>query len=445
MSSAVEIIEKIRRAGVIGCGGAGFPTYVKLQRPCEFYIANGAECEPLLQSDQKTMELYADEILAGLRIAMALTGAKQGIFAIKEKYHQSVSAVESALFRLNMTDTIKIHLLKDFYPVGDEQILVYETTGRIVPESGLPLNVGCVVNNVTTLRQIFFAVQDIPVTHRFVSVLGEVARPQVLNLPIGTLIEDVIQLCGGATVEDYVVIDGGPMMGRLSPRTVRKTTSGLLVLPSDHRLIRQISLDRTMQILRTMSVCDQCFACTEVCPRYQLGHRLEPHLVMRDISNGIGLERSVNFLQMAYLCCHCDVCRVWGCPVELAPGRVMEFLKQDLQRRRLPNPFREHPVSVRSSRDGVRPPVSQLIKRLGLDKYVLPLEVNPVPIAVARVRLELHQHIGKPATPVVKKGDRINTAQMVADVTAAELGCPIHSPIDGYVSEIADQWIEIRQ
>ena len=442
---ASDIVSKVRDAGVVGAGGAGFPTYAKLQKPVQYLILNGAECEPLLQSDQKTMELYADEILAGMRIAMAITGANQGIFAVKEKYHHSVAAVETALSRLGMADAIRLHLLNDFYPAGDEQVLVYETTGRIVPESGLPLDVGCVVNNVTTLRQIFFAVQDIPVTHRFVSVLGEVASPQVLNLPIGTLLEDVIQLCGGATVDNYVVIDGGPMMGRLSPRTVRKTTTGILVLPADHRLITQISIDRTMQILRTMSICDQCFACTEVCPRYQLGHRLEPHLVMRDISNGIGLERSVHFLQMAYLCCHCDVCRVWGCPAELAPGRVMELLKQDLHRRQLPNPFHEHPISVRSSRNGLRPPVSQLIKRLGLTKYERPLQVNPEPLTVPRVRLELHQHIGKPAKPVVNKGDLITARQVVADVPHSELGCPIHSPINGYVADITDHWIEIRQ
>ncbi|MCX7767058.1 MAG: SLBB domain-containing protein, partial [Candidatus Sumerlaeia bacterium] len=428
-------------------------------RQCEIFIANGAECEPLLQSDQQTMIHFADEVVAGLQIAMAVTGAKRGIIAVKEKYHQAVSAIEQAINRLSFSQEVKLHLLPDFYPAGDEQVLVYETTQRIVPESGLPLDVGCIVNNVTTLRQIFYAVQGIPVTHRLVTVIGEVYKPRVLNLPVGTPINEVIKLCGGATVDDYVVIDGGPMMGRLAPIAVRKTTTGLIVLPATHRLVEQLSYDNIMQRLRTLSICDQCFACTEVCPRYQLGHRLEAHLVMRDVCNGIKVEgnrqqaigrgqsvkRITDFLQIAYLCCHCDLCRVWGCPVELAPGRVMAVLKDELRQQNIVNPFRERQLGVRSSRNGIRPPVSSLIWRLGLQKYYHPVSLQPEPADVPLVRLELHQHIGRPCRPVVKIGDNVKAGQIVADVSADELGCPLHSPFNGIITSITSQWIEIQK
>ncbi len=444
MSFRDDIIGKVRGAGVIGAGGAGFPTYAKLQNSAEYYIANGAECEPLLQSDQKAMLKFPDEILAGLRIAMAVTEARFGIVAVKKKNAQSIAALDEALNHLGMERDITIHPLDDFYPVGDEQVLVYETTGRIVPESGLPLDVGCIVNNVITLRQVFHAMQGTPVTHRLVTVIGEVKRPGVLNLPIGTPIERVIDLCGGATVDDVVTIDGGPMMGTLRPATIRKTTSGIIVLPADHRLVKEMDVERSLQMLRTMSICDQCFACTEVCPRYQLGHRLEPHLVMRDIANGIGLDRENNFLQMAYLCCHCDLCRVWGCPVELAPGRVMQFLKEDLAKRGdIPNPYHEKPVAVRQARDGIRPPVAQLVKRLGIVKYDKPVEICPEDQGVHEVRLELNQHIGVPCRPVVKKGESVKVRQVIADVAPTELGCPIHSPIEGTVTDIDNERITI--
>ncbi len=459
MGAREALIQQLRKAGIIGAGGAGFPTYAKLQRRCEIFIANGAECEPLLQSDQQTMIHYAGDVVAGLRIAMALTGATHGIIAVKEKYHRAVAAIERAINLLALSPEISLHLLPDFYPAGDEQVLVYETTQRIVPESGLPLDVGCIVNNVTTLRQIFFAVQGIPVTHRLVTVIGEVYKPQVLNLPVGTPINEVIKLCGGATVEDYVVIDGGPMMGRLAPIAVRKTTTGLIVLPASHRLVEQLSYENNMQRLRSLSICDQCFACTEVCPRYQLGHRLEAHLVMRDVCNGIqvnnkrqeatgnglSVERITDFLRIAYLCCYCDLCRVWGCPVELAPGRVMAILKEELRRQNIVNPFRERPSAVRSSRAGIRPPVSSLIWRLGLQKYYYSVPLQPEPAQVPIVRLELQQHIGKPCRPVVKTGDVVKARQIVADVSADELGCPLHSPFKGIITSITDQWIEIQK
>jgi Na+-translocating ferredoxin:NAD+ oxidoreductase RnfC subunit len=469
----VNPLAQIRRAGVIGAGGAGFPTHQKLRSRTEIVIANGAECEPLLQSDKQLISHYAEEIVRGVEIAMTLTSAPEGIIAVKDlsaqagKYHEAIAAVEEALRRTNRN--IRLHLLKDTYPAGDEHVLVFETTGRIVPEGGLPLDIGCVVQNVATLRNVFRALENQPVTSRFVTVIGAVHKPRTLHLPIGTLVEDAIALCGGATAENVKVIDGGPMMGVPSRGYVNKTTTGLLVLPREHNLVREASLpartggDELRHRRASMSLCDQCFACTEVCPRYLLGHRLEPHVVMRDVANGISLARNKHFLAMSYLCCHCDLCRVWGCPVDLAPGKVMFSLKEDLRRARIENPYlppdhigagvkagRQLPRAIRGFRDGRRPSVGSLIPRLGLTHYDIAAPLVEKVAEVHRVRLSLRQpactgrDIGAPSVPQVSIGERVRLGDVIADVKTTDLGVPLHASIPGVITDVTDEFIEIH-
>ncbi|TBR20999.1 MAG: hypothetical protein EPO63_09130, partial [Candidatus Nitrosotenuis sp.] len=147
----MNLIELVREAGVVGAGGAGFPTHVKLAARVDTVLANGAECEPLLYSDQFVMESHADEIVDGLRLVMRQTGATRGLLCVKEKYHDAVARFEKLIAG---EKGMELFLLGNFYPSGDEQVLVYETTGRIVPEAGIPLNVGVVVQNVATLANI---------------------------------------------------------------------------------------------------------------------------------------------------------------------------------------------------------------------------------------------------------------------------------------------------
>src|SRR5665647_117852 len=134
--------EKLREYGVVGAGGAGFPTYVKAQSQVEFMIANGAECEPLLHKDAELMKHFPGEILAGMSLMMDATGARQGKFGVKTKNAESLEALKRSL----KDDRIEFTMLGDFYPSGDEYELVYTATGRLIPAAGIPLQVGCVVN-----------------------------------------------------------------------------------------------------------------------------------------------------------------------------------------------------------------------------------------------------------------------------------------------------------
>src|SRR6185312_12645530 len=160
---AVMLSGKLRECGVVGAGGAGFPTYVKAQSKVEFLIANGAECEPLIHKDAELMKHFPGPILAGMTSMMEATGARSGKFGIKTKNAESLEALKHSL----KNDKIEFVMLGDFYPSGDEYELVYTATGRLIPPAGIPLNVGCVVNNVETLYNVNLAEQGKPVTEKF--------------------------------------------------------------------------------------------------------------------------------------------------------------------------------------------------------------------------------------------------------------------------------------
>ena len=153
MMEKQQIQEKVRAAGIVGAGGAGFPTHVKMNAEAEIYLVNGAECEPLLMVDQQLADKYAKLMIRGLELSMMATGAKEGVIALKAKYTAAIDAL-TPLLQSNM----RIHILKDVYPAGDEVITIWMATGRRVPPAALPLDVGVVVNNVQTLINVAKAV-----------------------------------------------------------------------------------------------------------------------------------------------------------------------------------------------------------------------------------------------------------------------------------------------
>ena len=186
--------ETLRECGVVGAGGAGFPTYVKAQSQVEFMIANGAECEPLIHKDAELMKHFPAEILAGMTTMMDATGARIGKFGVKTKNAEAIEALKKSL----QSDRIEFVMLGDFYPSGDEYELVYTATGRLIPPAGIPLNVGCVVNNVETLYNVHLAEQGRPVTEKFLSVCGAVKEPKSFWAPVGTPFRELLALAGGA-------------------------------------------------------------------------------------------------------------------------------------------------------------------------------------------------------------------------------------------------------
>lgn len=234
----MNLAETIRAAGIVGCGGAGFPTHVKYTGgQTETILVNGAECEPLLATDRYLMRHFAREIVSAAAALGRETGAKRCVIALKAAYTAERAALEAAI--AEQAAPVALHLLESFFPAGDEQSLVFEVTGRVVPPGGIPLAVGCVVNNTATVLCIHHAMEGRPFTQKYLTVTGEVAAPCIVKAPVGTPVEACIALAGGTPLSDYAVVNGGPMMGRPMTREeaghayVTKTMSGLIVLPPD--------------------------------------------------------------------------------------------------------------------------------------------------------------------------------------------------------------------
>jgi len=297
-------------------GGGWFSTHVKTSHPCDVVIANGSECEPLLANDKVLMEEEASLIVEGLKWAVKATGNKRGgVIALKGKGSKAELALLEAV---KNEQEIEIFNLGDYYPVGDEFILVQGVTGRVVPERDIPLSIGAVVLNVETLRNVTQAVQGKPVIERTLTSQGKVRRPSVLRM--GTPFWEVFEQCWGVTVSDYMTLVGGPMMGSVvsDPLTpVTKATTGLFVLPKDHTFVRKKTLPLPFIIKQSKASCCQCTYCTEFCPCYLLEHDLAPHKIMRQIN--LRLDVPPQVVESAFLCSGCGLCEIFVCPMELSP------------------------------------------------------------------------------------------------------------------------------
>jgi Na+-translocating ferredoxin:NAD+ oxidoreductase RnfC subunit len=438
----MDVVELIRNAGVVGAGGAGFPTHVKVKCQAEVVIANGAECEPLLRIDQQLMEHYPDAIVRGIQAVMEATGAKRGVVALKAHYYRAVDAMEKAIAG---KPGLSLHLMKSYYPAGDEQQMVYDVTGRVVPTGGLPLDVGAVVNNVNTFLNIADALAGKPVTDKYVTVGGEVADPVTLKAPIGTPLRALIAAAGGpANAHGYTLIIGGPAMGKLESdwdAPVTKTTGGVLVFRSSHKLIAQKTGSTEDEIRMAKAVCCQCNMCTLMCPRNALGLKVEPHKAMRAAAMGQGaLLGDPNGV---FSCCDCGICTYYACNFGLKPARMMQNMKQELMKSGY-KPRKEVKGTPNNNLEASRLPVKRLIARLGVADYDVPAPLDERDLGIRAVTIPLQQHIGAPSMPVVSVGDRVEKGALIADIRENCLGAKNHASISGSVVSVTDQAIVIE-
>jgi Na+-translocating ferredoxin:NAD+ oxidoreductase RnfC subunit len=333
---AEKIIRAVQAAGVIGAGGGGFPTHIKLQATVDTVIANGSECEPLIASDKNLLMEQAAAVVEGVALAMEVTGARSGFIAVKGHYTDVAAAVRKAL---PGDGSINIHLLENYYPAGDEFLTVFDVTGRVVPEGGLPPHVGVLVANVLTFSQIAAALHGKPVTERPVTIAGSVRRPMVVSTSIGTPYVDLLAMAGGPVNPDDVLIDGGPMMGSLIADPglgTARTTSALLLLPASHFIVQLKKTSVAQMARKSKAACCQCFRCTDLCPRSLLGHALYPHLAMRSLD--YGLSEPAGHVTAAFLCSQCGVCELLACDAMLlSPRRVLAEYKRLLVARGVKN------------------------------------------------------------------------------------------------------------
>lgn len=435
------IINRVKDGGVVGAGGAGFPTHVKLNTSADTVIANGAECEPILRVDQQLMEREAERILTGLSLAVEAVGAKEGVVATKSHYLGAVAAIKANLPKF---PNLRLHEMASYYPAGDEKSLIYEVTGRVVPTGKLPSDVGVVVSNVNSLLNIALAYDGTPVTQKYVTVSGEVLSPATYEVPIGT---DAFTLLSWAGLPEhldrYTLLVGGPCMGRLTKDfhfPITKTTGGLILIPDSHPYVvkRQIPLHRQLTLAK--AVCCQCSQCTQLCPRNNLGLNVQPHKAMRAVAQSNG--KLLGDPNAILACCSCGLCTNFACNFGLNPANIMAELKAELAKQGL-RPTPEAEIRPDPAQALKKVPVSRLIARMGLTKYDVPApmkESSPV----TRVTIPMHQHIGRPSEPVVMEGMFVSQGDLIAMIPEKALGANIHASISGRVVRVTADSIELE-
>lgn len=434
-----ELSKILRENGVVGAGGAGFPTYGKLSDKADTILMNCAECEPLLKLHRQLLAEHAHEIMKAFALIAETVGAKEAIIGIKEEYTATITALEEYIGEYPM---MRIHKLPGVYPMGDEVILIYEATGRVVRPGGLPIECGVAVFNVETLYNVYRAVwEQHPVTDKCVTVVGEVEYPVTVRVPIGTRISDVVAMAGRITTDKPVYLLGGPMMGSFGKeyQPVTKTTNAIVVLPENHPLVYRKTNKFSTAVKRAASSCCQCQSCTDLCPRHALGHPIEPHMFMRAAANKDfqDVETYLNTL----FCSSCGLCEMFSCPQGLSPRSMMAEYKNGLRKAGVKAPVVEA-TPVKESREYRKVPEGRLLARLGLGEYDKDALLDDSIRTVNRVKIHLSQHIGAPAKGKVKVGDIVKCGDIIGSA-ADGLSVNIHASVAGKVTEVTGDYVEI--
>ena len=435
-----ELSVLMQQNGIVGAGGAGFPTYAKLNENADTIILNCAECEPLLRLHRQLLEKYAQEIVDTFHLIGEAVGAKEVIIGIKKAYTRTIEALNAVI---GVYPEVRLGLLDEVYPAGDEVVLIYEVTGKVVRPGGLPIECGVAVFNVETVYNVYRAMnQQTPVMDKLVSVVAEVEHPMTVRVPIGTSIEETVRLAGGVTTPNPVYFIGGPMMGFIGSgsQPVTKTTNAVLVLPESHYIIQRKRQKVSIDLKRAAACCCQCSMCTDLCPRNRLGHPIQPHLFMR-AATCKDVQKPDIFVN-TFFCSSCGLCEMYSCFQGLSPRTLMAEYKAGLRSHGLKPPT-VVPKPVGEEREYRKVPMERLMARLDLTKYnrEAPLDESAVP--VRRVKIMLSQHIGAPASPIVKQGDTVTAGQMIAE-PAKGLSVGIHASIDGVIKEVSEKYVIIE-
>lgn len=250
-----EIVDIVREAGIVGMGGAGFPTSVKLKpaKPVDTILINGCECEPLLTADHRVLLEYADDVIFGLKAVIKTVGAEKGIIVIEDNKQDAIELLEAKTAECS---DIEVVVARTKYPQGAEKMLIKRVMGRQVPRGGLPADVGCVVSNISTVKAISDAIRTgMPLIERVVTVTGErLKKPGNYIVKIGTNTKDLLDHCGGVTGDDVTIKAGGPMMGFVLTDVnvpVMKGSNGIIAVDTDHTVEQP---------------CIKCGRCVDVCP-----------------------------------------------------------------------------------------------------------------------------------------------------------------------------------
>ena len=435
-----ELKSIAREKGIVGAGGAGFPAYAKMTDKADTVILNCIECEPLLKLHRQLLAVHTAEIIQMLDEVREIFGAKEAIVGIKNEYKTTIKALKEVLVDY---PKVRISELKPAYPMGDEVVLIYETTGRRIKPGGIPIDENVVVYNVETMYNLYRAVHlDVAVTNKIVSIVGEIDTPLTVRVPLGTSVKEAISLAGNITTDHPAYVLGGPMMGKLGTENsvVTKTTNAIIILPDNHKAVAYMEKNLALEIRKAASACCQCKTCTDMCSRHSIGHPIEPHRIMRAVANHDVSDVSV-FINAGY-CSGCGICEKYACPQGLSPKSIIQAFKGGLRSAGV-RVEKVDPAPVLEDRELRKVPVHRLAARLGLIGYHVPAPFQDTTPVTKHVKIPMLQHIGVPAKPLVAVGDKVLKGQKIGEA-ADGLSVCIHCSIDGVVEKVTDKEVVVR-
>lgn len=435
-----ELKERVAAAGIIGAGGAGFPTAVKIAEGADTLLINAAECEPLLYTDFHLVRRHLDKILAGAEAVMQIAGIPNGYIALKEHNLRALRMEHGQ----QLSQHIKVAQLPNSYPVGDEVILTYQVLRRIIRPGALPLSAGVLIFNAETMYNVYNAIaENAPVTEKWVTIAGKVRNHVTLRVPVGMNVAELIQATGNTVPDGCVVIDGGPAMGSIidpEHSFVKKTTKSILILPEDIPAVAsKLTPNRAINV-HASSNCCQCTMCTDLCPRALIGYPLHPHKIVR--TSVAMVEEMPELFTEAQLCSGCGVCEMTSCCQGISPARVYAQVKGILAKNKLRYQATAEP-EANPERDYRILPSERFKRRIGVADFdqVTELTEDNVP-EVKTLTMLLKQHAGAPAEAAVAQGDTVTAGQIIAQANGA-ISANIHAPRSGVVQSVTPDRIVI--
>lgn len=428
----LELKSILQKHGVVGAGGAGFPSYAKLTDGADLLVINCIECEPLMYTDYLLVQERLPQIIEGAQAVMEFTNIKSAVLAIKAYRAMTLGLEDDQV----LAPGIHVKTVPNIYPIGDEINLIYQVTGRLIKPGNLPITQGVIVYNVETIFNMRAAIRhDKPVIEKWLTIGGDFPEAYVVRVPIGMRISEVLKQVNLTVPPRHVMFDGGPAMGIIKNPTsdvVVKTTNALIIVPDDIPAVvnKQKSVAQNLRI--AASACCQCTRCTDLCPRHLLGYPLEPHKMVRSTLSAA--QATPELIRSASLCCGCDICGSFACCQGISPMLVIKEYKKILAQNKIkyvaepgeefvPNPDRDSRMLV----------TQKWKETLGVAKFDKHPKLISEPLETAHVEIRMQQHIGAPSIPVVKEGDAVEKGQLIANAGPG-LSVPQYASISGTVT-----------